>query len=101
MQTLRRVFESRFKRDGPPRVAYPFLRIKVQGEATELINEVFILTTGPIERLGGMERFLQYVSAGFEERGLPTGAVVGRTLPHRTRHRAAVPQQEWPGLTLR
>jgi glycosyltransferase involved in cell wall biosynthesis len=32
-------------------------------------DEVFILTTGPIERLGGMERFLQYVSSGFQERG--------------------------------
>lgn len=34
-----------------------------------MTDEIFILTTGPIERLGGMERFLQYVSAGFKERG--------------------------------
>jgi glycosyltransferase involved in cell wall biosynthesis len=34
-----------------------------------LRNEIFILTNGPIERLGGMERFLQYVTRGFEERG--------------------------------
>ena len=32
-------------------------------------DEVFILTTGPIEGLGGMERFLQYVASGFQERG--------------------------------
>jgi glycosyltransferase involved in cell wall biosynthesis len=32
-------------------------------------DEVFILTTGPIERLGGMERFLQYVATGFKDRG--------------------------------
>ncbi len=32
-------------------------------------DEVFILNPGPIERLGGMERFLQYVARGFEERG--------------------------------
>ena len=32
-------------------------------------EEIFILTTGPIERLGGMERFLQYVASGFRERG--------------------------------
>jgi len=32
-------------------------------------DEIFILTTGPIEGLGGMERFLQYVARGFEERG--------------------------------
>jgi len=34
-----------------------------------LANEIFILTTSPIERLGGMERFLQYVARGFQERG--------------------------------
>jgi len=32
-------------------------------------DEIFILTTGPIGRLGGMERFLQYVATGFQERG--------------------------------
>jgi glycosyltransferase involved in cell wall biosynthesis len=32
-------------------------------------NEIFILTTGPIEELGGMERFLQYLATGFQERG--------------------------------
>jgi len=32
-------------------------------------DEIFILTTGPIDRLGGMERFLQYVASGFESRG--------------------------------
>jgi glycosyltransferase involved in cell wall biosynthesis len=34
-----------------------------------MADEVFILTTGPIEGLGGMERFLQYVASGFQERG--------------------------------
>ena len=34
-----------------------------------MADEIFILTTGPIERLGGMERFLQYVASGFQERG--------------------------------
>jgi glycosyltransferase involved in cell wall biosynthesis len=34
-----------------------------------LANEIFILNSGPIERLGGMERFLQYVASGFQERG--------------------------------
>lgn len=32
-------------------------------------GEIFILTVGPINRLGGVERFLQYVAGGFEERG--------------------------------
>jgi len=36
---------------------------------TPVPDEVFILTTGPIERLGGMERFLQYVASGFKDRG--------------------------------
>jgi glycosyltransferase involved in cell wall biosynthesis len=34
-----------------------------------LADEIFILTPGPIDRLGGMERFLQYVASGFQERG--------------------------------
>jgi glycosyltransferase involved in cell wall biosynthesis len=36
---------------------------------TQQRDEIFILTTGPIERLGGMERFLQYLASGFEARG--------------------------------
>ena len=32
-------------------------------------GEIFILTPSPIEQLGGMEGFLQYVASGFEERG--------------------------------
>ena len=32
-------------------------------------REVFILSPAPLERLGGMERFLQYMASGFEERG--------------------------------
>jgi glycosyltransferase involved in cell wall biosynthesis len=34
-----------------------------------LCDEIFILTPGPLEQLGGMERFLQYVTSGFQERG--------------------------------
>jgi glycosyltransferase involved in cell wall biosynthesis len=34
-----------------------------------LPEEIFILNSGPIERLGGMERFLQYLAGGFQERG--------------------------------
>jgi glycosyltransferase involved in cell wall biosynthesis len=34
-----------------------------------LADEIFILNSGPIERLGGMERFLQYVASGFQARG--------------------------------
>ncbi len=36
---------------------------------TRVGDEVFILTSGPIEGLGGMERFLQYAASGFQERG--------------------------------
>src|SRR5208282_2666866 len=36
---------------------------------THLADEIFILNPGPIDRLGGMERFLQYLASGFEERG--------------------------------
>ena len=34
-----------------------------------MADEIFILNSGPIERLGGMERFLQYVASGFQARG--------------------------------
>lgn len=34
-----------------------------------MADEIFILNSGPIERLGGMERFLQYLASGFQERG--------------------------------
>jgi glycosyltransferase involved in cell wall biosynthesis len=52
-----------------------------------LTDEVFILTTGPIERLGGMERFLQYVSAGFEQRGFRIRVFhVENTVPESWRH---------------
>ncbi len=53
---------------------------------TKLIKEIFILTTGPIERLGGMERFLQYVAAGFQERGYSVRVFhVENTMPERWR----------------
>jgi glycosyltransferase involved in cell wall biosynthesis len=52
-----------------------------------LRDEVFILTTGPIERLGGMERFLQYVVSGFQERGYAVRVFhAENTGPERWRH---------------
>jgi glycosyltransferase involved in cell wall biosynthesis len=50
-------------------------------------DEVFILTTGPIEALGGMERFLQYVASGFQERGYGVRVFHAQnTGPERWRH---------------
>jgi glycosyltransferase involved in cell wall biosynthesis len=50
-------------------------------------DEVFILTTGPIEQLGGMERFLQYVASGFQERGYAVRVFHSEnTGPERWRH---------------
>jgi glycosyltransferase involved in cell wall biosynthesis len=55
-----------------------------------LKDEIFILTTGPIERLGGMERFLQYVASGFEERGYGVRVFhTGNTGPEGWRHRTS------------
>jgi glycosyltransferase involved in cell wall biosynthesis len=53
-----------------------------------LADEIFILTTGPIDGLGGMERFLQYFARGFQGRGY--GVRVFHTenaCPERWRHR--------------
>lgn len=50
-------------------------------------DEIFILTTGPIERLGGMERFLQNVANGFHERGYGVRVFhPENTVPERWRH---------------
>jgi glycosyltransferase involved in cell wall biosynthesis len=43
--------------------------IHQRGNQKHLADEIFILTNGPIEHLGGMERFLQYLANGFRERG--------------------------------
>jgi glycosyltransferase involved in cell wall biosynthesis len=52
-----------------------------------LADEIYILTTGPIERLGGMERFLQYVVLGFRERGYGVRVFhAENTGPERWRH---------------
>lgn len=52
-----------------------------------MADEIFILTTGPIEGLGGMERFLQYVSSGFQERGYGVRVFhAENTGPERRRH---------------
>ena len=52
-----------------------------------MADEIFILTTGPIEGLGGMERFLQYVSSGFQERGYGVRVFHSEnTGPERRRH---------------
>jgi hypothetical protein len=50
-------------------VSHAFLIAKEASHATSVTDEIFIPTTGPIERLGGMERFLKYVASGFQERG--------------------------------
>lgn len=55
---------------------------------TSLADEIFILTTGPIEGLGGMERFLQYIASGFQERGYDVRVFhVENACPERWRHR--------------
>jgi glycosyltransferase involved in cell wall biosynthesis len=52
-----------------------------------LVQEIFILTNGPIERLGGMERFLQYVAGGFQERGYQVRVFhAENTCPERWQH---------------
>lgn len=54
---------------------------------TQAGDEVFILTTGPIEGLGGMERFLQYLASGFQERGYGVRVFHSEnTGPERRRH---------------
>ena len=57
------------------------------GRMKSVADEVFILTTGPIDRLGGMERFLQYVAKGFEDRGYGVRVFHSEnTGPERWRH---------------
>ena len=52
-----------------------------------MADEIFILTTGPIEGLGGMERFLQYLAGGFQERGYGVRVFHSEnTGPERKRH---------------
>ena len=59
-------------------------------------DEIFILTTGPIERLGGMERFLQYVARGFEERGYGVRVFhAENSCPERWRHANPQNKLEW------
>jgi len=61
-----------------------------------LADEIFILTTGPIDRLGGMERFLQYVASGFEERGYGVRVFhPENTGPERWRHPDPNKKIEW------
>ena len=61
-----------------------------------LADEIFILTTGPIERLGGMERFLQYVASGFLERGYGVRVFhPENTSPERWRHPDPLKKIEW------
>jgi glycosyltransferase involved in cell wall biosynthesis len=68
-------------------------------EGTHLISladEIYILTTGPIEGLGGMERFLQYVASGFQERGYGVRVFhPGNTGPERWRHPNSQNKLEW------
>jgi len=59
----------------------------VQDEAAKFVKEIFILTTGPIDRLGGMERCLQYAAAGFQQRGYGVRVFhVENTVPERWRY---------------
>jgi glycosyltransferase involved in cell wall biosynthesis len=59
-------------------------------------DEIFILSTGPIERLGGMERFLQYVASGFQERGYGVRVFhPENTGPARWRHPNSQNKLEW------
>jgi glycosyltransferase involved in cell wall biosynthesis len=61
-----------------------------------LKDEIFILTTGPIERLGGMERFLQYASTGFKERGYAVRVFHSEnTGPKRWQHPNSDNKLEW------
>ncbi len=61
-----------------------------------MADEIFILTTGPIERLGGMERFLQYVASGFRERGCGVRVFhPENTGPEGWRHPNSQNKAEW------
>ena len=61
-----------------------------------MADEIFILTTGPIERLGGMERFLQYVASGFQERGYGVRVFHAQnTGPERWRHPSPENKLQW------
>jgi len=65
----------------------PLLRATLRNEATKLVKEIFVLTTGPIERLGRIERFLQYVAAGFQRQGYGVRIFhVENSVPKRWRH---------------
>jgi glycosyltransferase involved in cell wall biosynthesis len=59
-------------------------------------DEIFILTTGPIEALGGVERFLQFVASGFRERGYGVRVFHAQnTGPERWRHPNPNNKLEW------
>jgi glycosyltransferase involved in cell wall biosynthesis len=61
-----------------------------------LADEIFILTPGPIEHLGGVERFLQYVASGFRERGYGVRVFHSEnTGPERWRHPDPNNKLEW------
>ena len=65
-------------------------------QLAHLRDEIFILTTSPIERLGGMERFLQYVAHGFQERGYRVRIFHSEnTGPERWRHPNSKNKIEW------
>jgi glycosyltransferase involved in cell wall biosynthesis len=61
-----------------------------------LQNQIFILTTGPIDALGGMERFLQYLAIGFQERGYGVRIFHSQnTGPERWRRPSPSNKLEW------
>ena len=59
-------------------------------------NQIFILTTGPIDALGGMERFLQHLTRGFQERGYEVCVFHSQnTSPERWRRPNPSKKIEW------
>lgn len=59
-------------------------------------DEVFILTTEPLESLGGMERFLNYLSSGLRDRGFEVRVFHREnSAPARWQHSNPVKKGEW------
>lgn len=59
-------------------------------------DEIFILANGPLDRLGGVERFLQYVATGFQERGYGVRVFhAENSSPERWRHPNPKHKLEW------
>jgi glycosyltransferase involved in cell wall biosynthesis len=76
---------------------FPLLpRSEDASRSIPLRDEIFILTNGPLERLGGVERFLQYVANGFKERGYGVRVFhAENSCPERWRHPDPYNKLEW------